>query len=67
MVVSLTTRFVSSVQSFDKGQGNAFSPLSVYGHYGVNYPLTVPNSTVLGLGKDDLTRLAILQLSESAC
>jgi len=32
-----------------------------YGHYGVNYPMHLRNVTFLGLDRDDLTKLALLE------
>ena len=47
-------------QLYPEGAGWALPPGGKYGHYGLNAPMMLDNVTLLGLDRDQLNTLAIL-------
>ncbi|XP_071081858.1 protein DD3-3-like [Haliotis cracherodii] len=49
-----------SAKKYPEGSGASFGPGAKRGHFGVNYPEHVTNDTFLGLGRNDVEKLALL-------
>ncbi|XP_064604895.1 protein DD3-3-like isoform X2 [Liolophura sinensis] len=49
-----------NAQVYPEGSGSQYGPGQMHGHYGTNYPSHIDNTTLLGLGPEDLENLAFL-------
>ena len=59
-------KFIYLKQDFRKGSAsNPFTPIDLYGHYGVNYPLNLDNNSYIGLSRDDFAKLSFLGKSKT--
>ena len=59
-----TNLVMQASQTYPEGTGRAYIGTKKYGHWGRSYPEMLDNATFLGLSKEDLIRLAVLNPRE---
>ena len=55
---------MQALQVYPEGSGSTYMDIKKYGHWGRSYPEVLDNVTFLGLTKDDLVKLAVLEPRE---
>ena len=52
---------IQASQLYPEGTGNTHEDTKKYGHWGRSYPEHIDNVTFLGLSREDLVKLAMLE------